>query len=57
LTTDESKEDCRTVVISGYPKSFKEDDLKNLIGVKFIKSIKMGLNKAEITFKTRNFAQ
>jgi RNA recognition motif-containing protein len=47
----------RTVVIAGYPPSFKEKELMQLIGADSIKEVCMKKNRAEITFKSVKLAQ
>jgi hypothetical protein len=45
-----------TIVISGYPQSYTENDLKELIGPETIDSVNFTTAKAEVTFKTAKLA-
>lgn len=44
-------------MIAGYPPSFKEKELMQLIGADTIKEVCMKKNRAEITFKSVKLAQ
>ena len=44
-------------MIAGFPKSYNEQSLRTLIGSETIESLKMGLLKAEVTFKSNKLAQ
>lgn len=52
-----NKSASKSVVIAGYPRSYNEQNLRSLIGSETIESIKMGLIKAEVTFKSNKLAQ
>lgn len=43
--------------ISGYPKTFTEQDLKDLIGPEMITHINFTTKLAEVTFKSAKLAQ
>lgn len=47
----------KTVVIAGYPVTFKEKELAALIGPETIKQISMKKNRAELTFHTVKLAK